>query len=720
MNISSIQKRKFLNNLYLNLYANGIRPNEQEVRRLFNRYFSTFQLGRPVNINYEELFDSSVVDPIIFNKVMSKIGLNIELLYDFISENNEELMYVITSLNKKVADLRSKKRELEAKVDDLLFGINNSDGYFYSSTENFSSISKIDINFTSAFIDTFYGHAVIPTIVGDGSFATSSQFIIGSPTFTISGAPSFPETDIDLEDFNLAIDGLSDTYWSYSFSSPENKIYSLDINIPVNSSSILSEVSGMVLTNKPTTIILEAFPSNGSDPVVRVQDSSNDFGRFSFYINSGSYNTIKLRMLKMQPDIISSGSENIYTYNFGIREIYIGSQYYDTRGIIVSKPIVLPQDQNRLLSIDAVSLDVGSQVPVDTEIRYYVAVDKSDVVGLQSFNWIPISPRNEQNPSFSQIVNLRSQNYVKRLIELNPSSSSSWQKIPIDNPEFESENLDFQSPLINRANLNSENPNSSIYFNKRVFRISEVPDSEFMVDPFILSGVNSCRRYFRNFDNSYKDLDQWASYIREKDFISQDILKDQAKAISPGTRFVCSGLIEIKILSDKNIEIPHLIRKNRKDFNLAYYVNNVMMGDIPNGQASKEVVTNLSTGINNIIITYDKNFVGDISFEIVAGGSLGLLGDVFLDIFRFLDPVEFRNDNNTNAKNFTIDNFIGKREIISNVDIGEISQINYYSEGDKPIGSVRFRADLIRHQNPYTSPCLESVKVRFKHVDGGL
>jgi hypothetical protein len=718
MNISAIQKRKFLNNLYLNLYANGSKPNEREIRRIFNQYFSTNQLGRPIRIGFEELIDSAILDPITFNKVMAKIGLNIELIYDFINENNEELMSTVTSLDKKLTDLRSKRNELEAKVDDLIFSINNSDGYFYSYTENFSSISNIDLFFTNAFVNTPYNHVELPTLLGEGAFAAASQFILGSPTFTISGDNSFPVTEIDQDSFNLAIDGLNDTYWSYSYSSSQNRIYSLDLNLPVSSSRVLGEVSGIILSQKPTTIILEAQPFDGSDPIVRVKDSLGDFGRFSFSINSGYYNSIKLRFLKMQPDVINYDVENIYTYNFGIRELYIGSQYYDNRAIVVSKPISVPQDQNKLLSIDSVAIDIKSQIPEDTEIRFYLATDKEDVVGIESFNWIPISPANDSSPRYSQVVNLRKQNYVKKLIELNPSSSGSWQKIPINNLELEESSLG--SPLSQRIPLNVENPSSSIYFNKNVFRITEIPETEFLVDPFILSGLNSAKRYFRAFNNSYKDLNQWSEYLQSKDYLGLDILRDQAKAISPGTRFVCSGLVEIKILSNKDQEISHLIRKNRNDFNLGYYVNNVLAGDVPNGISSKEVTTNLSAGINNIIITYDKNFVGDITFELVSGSTLGLLGDVFLDLFKFLDPIEFRNDQNINAKNFTIDNFLGKREIITNQDIGDVSQISYYSEGEKPIGSVRFRADLVRYENPYTSPLLDSVRVKFKHIDIGV
>ena len=47
-------------------------------------------------------------------------------------DNNEELFSIVTSLNKKLENLKKKRLQLESKVDDLIFVNNNSDGYYYS------------------------------------------------------------------------------------------------------------------------------------------------------------------------------------------------------------------------------------------------------------------------------------------------------------------------------------------------------------------------------------------------------------------------------------------------------------------------------------------------------------------------------------------------------------------------------------------------------------
>ena len=53
IDIPSLQKRKFLNNVYKSLYAEGVKPDEDEVRRLFSSYFTTNRLGSPANIGLE-------------------------------------------------------------------------------------------------------------------------------------------------------------------------------------------------------------------------------------------------------------------------------------------------------------------------------------------------------------------------------------------------------------------------------------------------------------------------------------------------------------------------------------------------------------------------------------------------------------------------------------------------------------------------------------------
>ena len=55
MNIATIQKRKFLNNIYKLFYSSGNRPSEEEIRKIFNTYFSSNKLGLPVSVDYNAI-----------------------------------------------------------------------------------------------------------------------------------------------------------------------------------------------------------------------------------------------------------------------------------------------------------------------------------------------------------------------------------------------------------------------------------------------------------------------------------------------------------------------------------------------------------------------------------------------------------------------------------------------------------------------------------------
>ena len=51
MNISSIQKRKFLGNIYKILYSQGKKPSELEIKKVFGEYFSVYKNIKTVLIN---------------------------------------------------------------------------------------------------------------------------------------------------------------------------------------------------------------------------------------------------------------------------------------------------------------------------------------------------------------------------------------------------------------------------------------------------------------------------------------------------------------------------------------------------------------------------------------------------------------------------------------------------------------------------------------------
>jgi hypothetical protein len=66
---------------------------------------------------------------------------------------------------------------------------------------------------------------------------------------------------------------------------------------------------------------------------------------------------------------------------------------------------------------------------------------------------------------------------------------------------------------------------------------------------------------------------------------------------------------------------------------------------------------------------------------------------------------------------FTIDNPFGRKEIITSASINGLSRFSYLSNKTTAPSSIRYRIDLTRFENPFASPKVDSLKIKFKHKD---
>ena len=714
MNIATVQKRKFLNNIYKLFYSSGNKPSDEEVRKIFNKYFSTYTLGSPVPVDYNVFNLSNTLDSSDLNELMINTLFNLEVLYECVNENNSELMSTITSLNKKLANLKTKRRELEGKVDQLIFSNSNSDGFFYSFVENFSNLINIDMTLTDAFVDTAIGNVTIPKISsGVFDMITSSVVNISSVNFAIFENAKQVYSSTTVNNFDNVLDGLNDTYWSYKHQASNPGIVSMEINIPVNNNFIISKIEGVLLPGTPTGLIISAAPRDPAIPQqIKIKDSRSDYDRFSFVMNPIQYSSIKITLYKTQADEVLNNSDKPYVYDFGIRDIFFGSKYHDKRAVLVSKPISIPLTDNGLLSIESVAVDVDHQVGPGYDINYFVAADNPGATGIEGYNWIAVDPMNASNNSNPTYANLQNSNRVLKKIYEGGLSDGEIDLIDLNSTS---------------SNVNELNPNSNIYFNKTVYRICVV-GSDVFKEPFILSGINSFKNYAiirssaSNNTDIYRSLNIWSDKINTpntSDVTESSPIVNQLSSISPGFNSICSGLLDAKINCDADQSVIHKVVKSREDFNLAIYLNDTLIADLPSGTSSKDVQWDFKKGTNFIKITYDKNFEGLINFNIMSGKSISDYGTLFLDYYSYLDPYEFRQRVSDSSYVFTIDNVFGSREIIASKYLSGTSQIRYYGNNNNQVTSVRFRADLYRSSNPLVSPSIDSIRIKFKHNEEG-
>ena len=157
--------------------------------------------------------------------------------------------------------------------------------------------------------------------------------------------------------------------------------------------------------------------------------------------------------------------------------------------------------------------------------------------------------------------------------------------------------------------------------------------------------------------------------------------------------------------------------KSSSEFNLAIYMNGVLVSDLPNGTISSPAEWNFIQGINTVQITYDKKYSGLINFNIMSGARLVDYGVIFLDYYSYLDPIEFRRRANSESNVFTIDTIYNKRYILSSKDISSRTLFRYYSNTEDVVSSIRYRIDLSRYNVPLQTPIIDAVRIKFRHRD---
>ena len=718
MTISKIQKKKFLDNIYKLMYSTGTsttnkvvrQPSELEVKREFDQYFSENRIGVPLRNDINLLRNTQTTNPDLMNIFMARSILNLEVLYDSIHENGEDMMSVVTVLGKRLNSLRDKRVALEKKLDEILFANSNTDGYFYSFSDSFANLSNVDLNLSTCFIDTEHRSAKLPTLKNNAlDFRAPGRINLNNIKYDMIFNGNTATTQTPLPNANNIFDGLNDTLSTVTHTSSTLGACAMVLTIPLNTPFVVSSIDGKLNTSSAIVTIAEIIGTNTTEEVqYRRKQSNSDYDKFSFNFIPQQSGTIRITLIKYEPDItFNDRTVDKYHYKFDIKDLIVSGQYYDKEAMLISSPITIDSgNENKI--IDAVSIEAANANPSIGQINYFVAQNIPNAVNVSDFNWVPIASSSsglgvDQVVSFSKSIK-----YFKSISSVPTSGNI------------------FLSPIIASGALTEINPSSSIYRGVSVYRVGIIAESDTPYNPYLLDSVNRISFKYTSYSQGlYSDLGQWSSLVNATsstnqvfDMGSLAITNVPSIPISLNLNEI-SGFMQTNLLVDKATQVNHVVSKSGGaiDWDVAVYLNGVKIADIPAGQVSptQNTTWNLIEGINRITITFDslENASGTIS--LMDGVSITNYGTPFLSYYSYVDPFDFRTNRSIEDSVFTIDKYLGNKEILCRKQIKDNSRLVYYSNNNNPVESIRFRADFTRPSNPFGTPVLNGYRVKFKN-----
>ena len=712
-------------------YALGQAPSDNEISAIYSRYFSRFQAGNTIPVPYNDISSNQVIDPEKLNRVMVHTLFNVDVLYDVYHEQVEELYEIVNSYTIRLEDIRSKRVELEKKVDDQMFSLANTDGFYYSITNAFNNLDMVDLNYSDAHIDTSVRKATIPKLTS-GLFDYVGNILNTANNTNVSIIFEGAEVKSEVINFSNVFNGLNNLEWAYAHKSSSLGICTLKITVPISSTSeSISLVEGKISSQKPVDIgVIVVDQVTRSNSASFIKSNSADYDRFSFHLTPQKTNAVEIYLTKSEPDYTTTENNSVvYNYDFRIDELIISSPYYDASATVISAPMSLPSENNSKLAIDAVSISVDQHIPTGTEIRYYVAPDNTSATSIYDFNWTSISQSAISDATNATVVNFNGSNFVQSALVDSASnqivsSLESMVRIP------RSETLNNPIP-----NYFYQNDSSVLGFN--VYRSAKFPAGVKPYNSYILENVSSNQLKVSISGGSNIDKETWQQILTGQ---KNDIVYTSYNSTIDNTQnfFTADNIpygsihLSTHLYAENDIEINDLFLKSlsAQYWDVKIYLNGndvTSNSTLSPGVLSANMTWNIKKGQNDLIIIINKSTNDTSGTETTFNGTVSLLKDKSilsvdgLKAYRnYLYEVRIEDlrlyySNSDNV--FSIINYQNNYEIVyrRTEEIKTGTKVYYYSNIENQTKSIRLRADLLRGQSAFSAPAINSYTVKFKH-----
>lgn len=718
-----VQTERVLQDIVRLLYSGGKKPMTNDITSRISAYFSRYPAGRPLPMPLEDIVDGLVSNSHLYNKLLKHISVNIDVLYEASLRQIEDILELTSSLQTELQRLDHKRRRIETKIDDLLLSQYNTDGYFYSISDNFSDLSLTNTMLSSVEVDTDAGVVLLPTI----SSATTSLPIelVGVPNITVM-ADGSSEDYVELAPFTGALeDSLDNMIWAFEVETEEPQEVIAHVTVRVGNGIDPVQLSRINFTPYGSTPVQVYWETHNGDDWdgfgAKIQTGTT---KMVFGESSREANRVRLTMRKTEYDYTENHDGTLrYKYIFGARSLSFIYHVYERNATFVSEPLQMPSDFSGDAAIDAVSIDVKADVPPDTEMRYFVAPSDMSEFSAESladgmpqisdYVWQEIIPIDSKQPG-SKVIRFSGANISTRMIRSEPQGGD-LQLIP-----FES-----SGPVQER------NPTPSIIPGVDVYRIARVQDKPFRNSLELWEGVNATRIHSKNIDNATEfkniDLPYWADVLAD-----EETTLDYGR-IDTGNEFFYGGdvgavnkdvYVETFLFADRSwdtfLSEFQKVDVRSQTWDVKIYLNGRLLGHLPPGLNKMQLPWRFNQGMNHIVLLVripfsageSDPYMGAVS--LLGGDNLYRYGAVHLAKWNYVDLFTMKYNESGQPRTFTIE----KNEIISRRPPTTNYQLRYTIETGEGPAAVLLRAELSRSRNnPNVTPALDQYRLRFSYTE---
>lgn len=368
MSISTIQRKRKIEEFSMGLIQEGVEPNNYELNKMLSEYFDNHVLGMPYyapkkQIPYEE---SSKDD---YNHNFTTFEEDIKTIYAANIETNNRAVSLQEYYDTEKDKINNSIDKLTQRVDNLIDALRGS-VKVQEYVEAFDDLYKIEfygnkkrnIPATTAFIDLLQ-----KKVHTEKSNAQVNRLSLENAVVKLEGLYKFNgfETSGDLQ--KILSDSVTDLY-IIAGRSEDNSEKTVDIYVDFGQLMTCNSVSFSYTASRAMQCSL-AISDNGNDFYSVYDIHSRGHVEWNFTERSVRY--IKISCTKPEADGVAqtTNAQFVYEYYYIFKNIQVALEGFQDKSILVTKPITF----RNLTS--TITLNASDMVFNNTRIDYFIGFD---------------------------------------------------------------------------------------------------------------------------------------------------------------------------------------------------------------------------------------------------------------------------------------------------------------------------------------------------------
>jgi len=342
--IADIQKRKILKSLLKPFYAAGQIPNYAVILGQLASKFAYKKFGAPFFTPRGAALGTTV-DPVKMTSNISEIREDLEVSFADLTDLVNTQVMALNSAYGRFENMTNRLTALSSMMDTLIRKESmTSQAVLF---DNFQDTSKINLQTTTAFVDTTNNYVTLPL--------TPSSTVVYSPSSITLVSESYPAGGVNIgAPFLNVFTNLIDQNWKASL--PANGTYQAVVNL----------TSGPIVAGTANEVDVNSISIQPMTPIALKIEGSNDNLNWNLMVSDTvsapkSYNITPMYVKFIRFSISPVGTSASVV---GIQNITIGNVGAASNGVIYSTALTSPSP------ISSMSFSAVQETPLGTQISH--------------------------------------------------------------------------------------------------------------------------------------------------------------------------------------------------------------------------------------------------------------------------------------------------------------------------------------------------------------